>query len=301
MTDPRAATGPDDEQEVSLASGWERLKARWWLPVAGLAVGAVIGLALAVAGGNVWRAQAIVYLGQPFAPLGGGQIQSLATNPRTVNEVVHSESALKRASAISGIPTSRLRSSVSISEVTSAGQLRGINPLAEIAVKGPGRHKVELAADALATRVVNRVSVYVTQKVRLLQSEAAAAQAQLDAANRRIAQAEAQQTALVSNGSLTTVEKLLLSANLNSVIATTDAKRTSLQEDLTNAQQLLNLAKTVEQSHIVEPASAGKTTARSSRTSLVVGAFIGLIIGIVAALLAEPFAARRRRTAADGS
>ncbi|HET7743334.1 MAG TPA: hypothetical protein VFK76_01210 [Gaiellaceae bacterium] len=301
MTDPRAATGPDDEQEVSLASGWERLKARWWLPVAGLAVGAVIGLALAVAGGNVWRAQAIVYLGQPFAPLGGGQIQSLATNPRTVNEVVHSESALKRASAISGIPTSRLRSSVSISEVTSAGQLRGINPLAEIAVKGPGRHKVELAADALATRVVNRVSVYVTQKVRLLQSEAAAAQAQLDAANRRIAQAEAQQTALVSNGSLTTVEKLLLSANLNSVIATTDAKRTSLQEDLTNAQQLLNLAKTVEQSHIVEPASAGKTTARSSRTSLVVGAFIGLIIGIVAALLAEPFAARRRRTAADES
>ena len=301
MTDPRAATGPDDEQEVSLASGWERLKARWWLPVAGLAVGAVIGLALAVAGGNVWRAQAIVYLGQPFAPLGGGQIQSLATNPRTVNEVVHSESALKRASAISGIPTSRLRSSVSVSEVTSAGQLRGINPLAEIAVKGPGRHKVELAADALATRVVNRVSVYVTQKVRLLQSEAAAAQAQLDAANRRIAQAEAQQTALVSNGSLTTVEKLLLSANLNSVIATTDAKRTSLQEDLTNAQQLLNLAKTVEQSHIVEPASAGKTTARSSRTSLVVGAFIGLIIGIVAALLAEPFAARRRRTAADES
>src|SRR5215470_7222318 len=157
----------DAEQEVSLASGWERLKARWWLPVVGLAVGAVIGLALAVSGGNVWRAQAIVYLGQPFAPLGGGQIQSLATNPRTVNEVVHSEAALKRASAISGVPVSRLRSSVSISEVTAAGQLRGINPLAEIAVKGSGKHKVELAADALANRVINRVSVYVTEKVRL--------------------------------------------------------------------------------------------------------------------------------------
>ena len=297
MSQSHAATGSDDEQEISLASGWERLKARWWLPVVGLAVGAVIGLALAVAGGNVWRAQAIVYLGQPFAPLGGGQIQSLATNPRTVNEVVHSETALKRASAISGIPVSRLRSSVSISEVTAAGQLRGINPLAEIAVKGSGKHKVELAADALANRVINRVSVYVTEKVRLLQSEVATATAQLDAANRRIAQAEAQQAALVRNGSLSTVEKLLLSANLNSVIATTDAKRTSIEEDLTSAQQLLNLAKTVEMSRIVEPAAAGKTTARSSRTSLVVGAFIGLIIGIVAALLAEPIAARRRRTA----
>src|SRR5206468_12662004 len=120
-----------DGQEVDLSSAWQRLKVRWWLPAGGLVVGAVVGIALAVAGGNVWRAQTIVYLGQPFAPLGGGQIQSLATNPRTVNEVVHSESALKRASALSGIPISRLRKSISIAEVTSAGQLRGINPLAE--------------------------------------------------------------------------------------------------------------------------------------------------------------------------
>ena len=127
----------DDEQEVSLASGWERSKARWWLPVVGLAAGAIVGLALAVAGGNVWRAQALVYLGQPFAPLGADRSRASPPNPRTVNEVVHSESALKRASAISGIPVSRLRKSVSISDVTSAGQVRGINPLAEIAVKDP--------------------------------------------------------------------------------------------------------------------------------------------------------------------
>src|SRR5712691_10604253 len=149
MSDPHAATGPDEEQEVSLASGWERLKARWWLPALGLVAGAIVGIAFGLTGGSVWRAQAIVYLGQPFAPLGGGQIQSLATNPQTVNEIVHSESALKRASALSGIPLSRLRSSVSINEVTAAGQLRGINPLAEISVKGHGRHKVEVAADAL--------------------------------------------------------------------------------------------------------------------------------------------------------
>ena len=299
MTAPHAATGPDDEQEVSLGSAWERLKARWWLPVLGLVAGAIVGLALAAAGGTVWRAQSIVYLGQPFAPLGGGQIQSLATNPKTVNEIVHSQSALKRASALSGIPLSRLRSSVAISEVTAVGQVRGVNPLAEISVKGKGRHKVEVAADTLSSRVVARVSTYVTEKVRLLQSEAATAKAQLAAANARIAQAEAQQTALLANGSLTAVEKLLLSANLNSVIATTDAKRTSLQEDLTNAQQLLNLAETVEMSHIVEPAAASKTTARSSRTSLIVGALIGLLIGLVAALVYEPIAARRRAQAAE--
>src|SRR5206468_9300597 len=131
MTNPPTSPALQEEQEVDLSSGWTRLKARWWLPVGGLLAGAFVGIALALAGGTVWRAQTIVYLGQPFAPLGGGQIQSLATNPRTVNEVVHSESALKRASALSGIPISRLRKSISIAEVTSAGQLRGINPLAE--------------------------------------------------------------------------------------------------------------------------------------------------------------------------
>ena len=90
-----AAPELDDEQEVDLSSAWQRLKVRWWLPVGGLVIGAVVGIALALSGGSVWRAQTIVYLGQPFAPLGGGQIQSLATNPRTVGDIIRSESALK--------------------------------------------------------------------------------------------------------------------------------------------------------------------------------------------------------------
>ncbi len=43
-----------------------------------------------------------------------------------------------------------------------------------------------------------------------------------------------------------------------------------------------------------------KTTARSSRTSLLVGALIGLVIGLVAALAAEPILARRRSATSEG-
>src|SRR5580765_745144 len=88
-------TSLDEEQEVDLSSAWQRLKLRWWLPVGGLVVGAVVGIALALSGGTVWRSQTIVYLGQPFASLGGGQIQSLATNPRTVGEIIRSEAAME--------------------------------------------------------------------------------------------------------------------------------------------------------------------------------------------------------------
>jgi len=288
----------DEEQEVDLSSAWQRLKLRWWLPIGGLVVGAIVGIALAVAGGSVWRAQTIVYLGQPFAPLGGGQIQSLATNPRTVGEIIRSESALKRASAISGIPVATLRSAISTKELVAVGQVRGINPLMEITVKGSGKRKVELAADALSRRVTERVSAYVTEKIGQLDRQVDVSESQLAAVEARIEIAQRQQAQLNSDPSVPLSEKLLLNLNLNSVITTSDARRTALQDDLSEAQQLLNLAENVEKSRVVEPAAASKTTARSSRTSLLIGALIGLIVGAIAALVVDPIAARRRESAA---
>ncbi len=294
MSAPPAAPELEDEQEVDLSTGWQRLKVRWWLPLGGLVAGAVVGIALALSAGSVWRAQTIVYLGQPFAPLGGGQIQSLATNPRTVGEIIRSESGLKAASQASGIPVSKIRSSISTRELVAAGQLRGINPLIEITVKGSGKRKVELATAALAARVVERVSLYVTEKATLLENQVDVSSAQLAAVEARIAEAQTQQDALAENQSLAPVERLLLSQNLNAVITTADARRSTLQDDLSDARQLLNLAENVEKSRVVEPAAASKTTARSSRSSLLVGALIGLLLGAVAALVADPIAARRR-------
>ena len=224
-------TSLDEEQEVDLSSAWQRLKLRWWLPVGGLVIGAVVGIALALSGGTVWRSQTIVYLGQPFAPLGGGQIQSLATNPRTVGEIIRSEAALKRASEVSGIPVSRLRSSISTRELLAAGQLRGINPLMEITVKGSGKRKVELAAAALARRVTERVSVYVTEKVALLESDVETAETQLDEVNERIRSAQVQQAAVLADRSLPLDQRLLVTANLNSVVTTADARRAAIQDE----------------------------------------------------------------------
>ena len=301
MSDVHTASELEDEQEVDLSSVWQRLKVRWWLPIGGLLVGVVIGIALAVSGGSVWRAQTIVYLGQPFAPLGGGQIQSLATNPRTVGEIIRSESVLKEVSDATGIPISKLRSSISTRELLAAGQLRGINPLMEIAVKGSGPARVEQAADELAEHVVERVSLYVTEKTALLKQQVVTSEAQLAAVNVRIESAQEQQTAVLADQSLPLDQRLLITANLNSVITTADARRAAIQDDLFEARQLLNLAESVESSRVVEPAAASKTTARSSRTSLPIGALIGLLIGAITALVADPIAARRRGAAAASS
>jgi len=287
-----------DEQEVDLASAWQRIALRWWLPVGGLVVGALVGLALALSGGTVWRAETLLYLGQPFAPLGGGQIQSLATNPRTVGEIVRSEAALQAASRASGIPVRELRASISTQEVVAAGQARTNTPLFEIGVKGSTKAKTETAASALAERVVEQVSLYVTEKVGLYETRLEVAQAQLGAVEARIQAAQRQQDEIISNSVLPLAERLLLSSNLNSVITTADARRSALQDDVDEANQLLNLAENVEKSRVVEPAVGVRTTARSGRNALLVGALIGLLLGAVAALAAEPVLARRRRASA---
>ena len=196
-------------------------------------------------------------------------------------EIIRSESALAAASrgerhpgVASFAPRSRHASS------SPSGQVRGINPLIEIAVKGSrqaqGRAGRRRARGAGRRR---RVSSYVTEKVELLENQVAVSRGAArgrGGADRR-ARSE-QQDALDQRTSRSrSTQRLLLSPNLNSVITTADARRTALQDDLFEARQLLNLAENVESSRVVEPAAASKTTARSSRTSLLVGALIGLL------------------------
>src|SRR6476660_9822311 len=130
------------EREVDLRALQARLQARWWLLVAGLVIGAIIGILLAAGSGQTWRAKTLLYLGQPFTTSGGGQIQSLATNPRTVSEIVHSEFALRRAAAASGVRLGQLRGHVASAAVVSATQSKATSPLVDITVEGAARLKV---------------------------------------------------------------------------------------------------------------------------------------------------------------
>jgi uncharacterized protein involved in exopolysaccharide biosynthesis len=90
-------------------------------------------------------------------------------------------------------------------------------------------------------------------------------------------------------------DRLLLVSTFNSSIGFGEQARATVQQDLTEAKQALSLAENVESPSIVEEAAARKTTARSVGRSLVVGAAIGLILGLLAAILWEP-AERRFRT-----
>jgi uncharacterized protein involved in exopolysaccharide biosynthesis len=288
----------DAEQEVDLRSVWSRIVANWWLPLAGLVVGAIIGFALALGGGKVYEAETLLYLGQPFTPQGGGQIQSLATNPRTVSEIIRSEGALKAASRESGIPVGQLRGKVTSAPITAVGQSRLLTPLVEIKVKGSAPGRVATAANALADRIVQSVSEYPDAKIEVLNEQIDALNGELQEIDRRVDRANAELETILASEQLSLVERLLLTTNINSTIGFNEQRRGTVQTELLNARQLLSQAELVEKSRVVEPAVAATTTAQSGRNAALVGALIGLLLGCAAALVADRVPVRRNSTRA---
>jgi uncharacterized protein involved in exopolysaccharide biosynthesis len=293
MSQPRPVRDPEPEREVDLRTLWARLASYWWLPLAGLAAGLVIGVLVSVGSGQTWHAKTLLYLGQPFTVQGGGQIQSLATNPRTVSEIIRSEYALKQAAAKSGLRVGQLRGHVTSQAVTTVGQTRITSPLVEISVNGPARAKVDKAAEALGGAVIDQVSTYVDRKIALLNDQISSSQTELKAIDGRVLKLENQLQSILGDKSLSATEKLIATTSLNSTIGFNEQRRGTVQQELFQNQQLLSLAVNVEKSRIVQPASASRVTATSRRNSALIGALIGLILGCIAAYLADPVLARR--------
>lgn len=287
---------PDAEREVDLRSAWERIAARWWLPVLGLVAGVFVGFLLALGGGATYEARALLYLGQPFTTAGGGQIQSLATNPRTAGEIIRSEAALRAASRESGISVSGLRGNVTSAPIIATGQSRLTTPLVEIRVNGSRPGRVATAANTLAERVLATTGDYVEEKIDVLRDQIQALNEELEEIDRRVDRANAQLETILASEELSLSERLLLTTNINSTIGFNEQRRGTVQTELLQARQLLSLAERVEQGRVVEPAVAVKTTATSGRNAALVGGLIGLLLGCAAALLADPYLARRRTT-----
>jgi hypothetical protein len=292
------------EREVELRVLWVRLRAGWWLVVVGLVVGAAGGLLLGV-GGQTWRARTLLYLGQPFTTSGGGQIQSLATNPQTVSGIVSSGSALKHAAEVSGLPVGQLRVHVTSTAETSGGAGAGATQvqsmssslLAGIVVEGPARFKVERAADALAASVIAQVSTYVDRKIRLLDHQITASRTELKAVNQRVTRYTQQLQGLTRNKAISPTDRLIAIGTLDSSIGFAEQRRGTVQQRLFQNLELLSLARNVERSKILQPAAAAQVTAKSPRNAAAVGALIGLLLGAVAAYLGIPRRPRRNRQA----
>ena len=264
------------EQEVDLGRYWSAIVARWWLPLAGLLVGAVIGYLISLGGSQVWKASSTIFVGAPYSVIGSVPLQGPQANPSTVGTIVRSEDAIQRAAIQAGMRAGDLRGHVStktISGGTGTGTTRTTaNPLVQITVQATTRRKAQVAANALARLVVQRLAPYTEKKIDILKQRIAADEQEVAVIERQAR----------SSGDATA--KAVFGVHLADVL-----------DDELQAKQLLVQAEEVERPKVLTRAAAVKTTARSRRNSVVVAAFLGLLIGLFAALLWEPVVRRRVR------
>jgi hypothetical protein len=272
----------DAERDVDLHRHWDTITTHWWLPVAGLVAGIIVGYLISLGGAQVYRAKATVYLGQPLSQ-GGVQVQSQATNPSTVRQLVTAESTIQAVAKKVGMRPGQLRGHISTQAVTGNISRLGQNPLVAINVTGHERRKVARAANSLASTVVNSRALagYAKTKIQNLQLLVDQEKTALAALSRNL---KAQQAALGKASGLSTAEQLIALGQLNGLLQ----QQLTTTDQLTTNQQQLALARDVEAPQITTFAAATKTTARSRRNTAIVAALIGLLLGIVAALVYEP-------------
>lgn len=289
QTSPAAERELDAEREIDFGDLGRRILRHWWIVLAAAALGGLIGYLTSLGGGEVYVARTTLYLGQPTSPGGGSQVPSLATNPSTVNEIVRTEAVIQDVATEVDVGPAQLRRGISTKTITSTGataRQQQQNPLVQLSVRGPWADKTGPAANLLAAAVVTEVSGYVDKKVDALEARLSAQTRELRSIDGRIE--ELQRAA--GNRGLSTIERLTL---LN-LIGLAEQRRGILTEDRTETEQLITFAEEVERARQVGEARAARVPAQSPRSSIVVGALLGLLAGLALALLWERLGSLRR-------
>ena len=265
------------------ASWWAALVDRWWLPVAGLALGVAVGVGLVVARPTRYDAFVLVAPADLFSP-SGAPLDDYASSLLAIGRDVTSAGALEAAAALARIPVSELRGHVTTQGLdTGLGKVAGRGTLlVKITVGLPNPDAAEAAADELGRIAVEKLtSTYGTRSVGVIEQGIRGYQQQLSSLNPL--QSDLRQA--LARPNLGPLMQILLSGQADSAAIQED----SLSAFLSAAQRQLSLARASEVPQLVGGrARAEKAIGLSPRNAGSIGGFAGLLVGGVVAI-------RRRR------
>jgi uncharacterized protein involved in exopolysaccharide biosynthesis len=273
----------DAEREVDLARWRRAVVALWWLPVAGLVLGAIIGAIYSTRGGTNYKATALISLGQPTSP-GGALVPSYGTNPRAVSQIVGGAKFQEQAANAADMRPSALRGHISVGTVGSAGAgAARTQPLITLTVTGTHGKNVAAAANKLADLVVRHTTAsYVQEKIRTFNTTLKNVNLQLASITADLKVYKAALAAATAKH-LDPIQQLVIVGQENNA----ETRQGNLIAQSETLQQQLVFAQQVESAKVVEEAAATKASAHSRSTSLVVGALIGLLLGAIVAIAGE--------------
>jgi hypothetical protein len=277
-------SGAFEEREVDLGRWRRAVVSLWWLPVGGLVLGAILGVLYSFHGSTNYKATALISLGQPTSP-GGALVPSYGTNPRAVSQIVSGATYQREAADAADMRASALRGHVSVAQVGSAGAgATRTTPLISLTVTGAHPKNIAIAANTLASIVVQRTTAaYVSTKESTFNKTLTNVKQQLTGITVQL-KVITKALASAQKKNLDPFQQLLIVAQQNNA----ETRQGNLIAQEETLQQQLVFAQQVEAATIVEKAGAVKASAHSKSSSLVIGALIGLILGAILAIAAEP-------------
>jgi uncharacterized protein involved in exopolysaccharide biosynthesis len=294
--------------EVRVSDYTRRVLRRWYVVAVAIVVAiAVVFLHGVSAAHGQSQASAIVYIGQPTTPNGSAVFPNPPfSNPSAVTATINSQATLEAASRASGVPVSEIRGNIAAhllsggggAAATAAGKASSGANYYSVVAQGPwGARKAAAIANSLAAAVRKGASTYSTIKISQLRIAIAGERSSistLEAAN-----ASAQRTAnglagkAGSNPSDAAIQASLLSqisANTTTIAST----RNQLSQDTIS----LASATGIEAPQITTVAVGHGVSATNRRSSLVVAAGVGLIVGVALALALDALRSRPVEAAA---
>ena len=205
----------------------------------------------------------------------------MQTNPSAVGQFANAQAIDAKVATQCKTSVESFRKGISVQRVASATSstkaTAQINPLVTLAVQTAKGKVASCVANGLARAAVAGIGTYPEAKIKNYEGRIAVDTAAINEINAGLANPAVSPTVQV----------------------TLQTKLTSTQLDLSTYSGLLLVAKQVELPRVTIPAAARQVTAQSSHNTVVIAALIGLILGVLGALLWDRIVPRL--TARNGS
>lgn len=287
--------------EVRVTEYVRRAARRWYVVVLAIVAAVAVVFLHGVSGATKQSsATASVYLGQPFTPGGASVLTTTPlSNPQISIQFVTAPQQIAKAADAAGIDHSSLRKHVSVLSSSSSGTGKAAAgsgpPTITITVEGPWTAaKVETVANTLAGSLIDYANRYTNLKTRLIASRIANEKAEL-ATLREVQTRAHANLAAIDASSEPPLQKVAASAPLVSDLSAAATQIGQLTLNLTNDQVTLVAARDIESAQFISRASGHKVSAATRRSSLIIAAMVGLIVGVGLALAWEALSVRPRR------
>lgn len=276
-------------KDVDVASYLGALTRQWWLILALVVVGVVVGVVLTLLQPTTYDATSSVYIGQT-TDANGNPMAGLNSNAKAAIQLLSSQAVLDEAAdeVGDGISASLLRKETTVETPSSTVKTTtSVVNIVVITVRDESAERAAAAANALAAVLLERIGETPKDRIALLERQVTDLQKQLDEARVR-GDAAADALEAIAAGGGTKAEKAAASAPFVAVAQAAATEAESLTTSLQKAELMLVTARNVEQPRILhEAAVPDSPSGPDLQLNVAAGALAGLVVGIVAAFVRQ--------------